>query len=107
MRLLSRSVSGPPPKICATCGRSLAPSEVYYRFTLVLEGEQDVLSPSPARGSPGDELAALLKRLGSGSESAEELEQQVHWQHQGLVCAACRAVVMRTLSSPPEFAGPH
>ena len=100
-------MSGPPPKSCATCGRRIAPSEVYYRFTLVLEGEQDVLGTAPSGQDPGDELAALLERLEQGPESPQEWEEQVHWQRSGVVCAACRAVVMRTLASPPELAGPH
>lgn len=100
-------MSSPPPKSCATCGRGIAPSEVYYRFTLVLEGEQDVLGASSPQEGSGDELAALLERLEQGPESPEEWEAQVHWQHRGVLCAACRAVVMRTLSSPSELAGPH
>jgi hypothetical protein len=79
---------------------------VYYRFTLVLEGEQDVLGPSGA-GATQDDLAALLKQLEQGNESAQELEDQVHWERNGVVCSACRAVVVRALAAPPEVAGPH
>ena len=107
MRLLSRPVSVPPPRTCALCGQRLAPGAVYYRFTLVLEAEQDVLDPSPSQESTEDALATLLERLETGPESAQALEEQVHWRRGGVVCATCRTVVMRTLSSPPESAGPH
>ncbi|WNG47482.1 hypothetical protein F0U60_27710 [Archangium minus] len=99
-------MSGPRPKTCAACGRGIAPNAVYYRFTLVLEGEQDVLGPSGGKSSE-DELAALMKQLEEGSESPQELEDQVHWERSGVVCAACRSVVVRTLSAPPEPAKPH
>ncbi|PTL85842.1 hypothetical protein [Vitiosangium sp. GDMCC 1.1324] len=99
-------MSGPRPKTCDSCGRGIAPSEVYYRFTLVLEGEQDVLGSSAGEGST-DELAALLKQLEQGPESPQEWEDQVHWERSGVVCTACRSVVVRTLSAPPDPAGPH
>ena len=79
---------------------------MYYRFTLILEGEQDVLGPSGA-GPSQDDLATILKQLEQGDESAQELEDQVHWERSGVVCSACRSVVVRTLSAPPEAAGPH
>jgi hypothetical protein len=102
-------VSGPRPKACAACGRVIAPGELYYRFTLVLEGEQDVIGTASREGDTGaeDELATLLKRLEDGPESPQELEEQVHWERGGSVCGACRAVVVRTLSPPPDVAGPH
>ena len=102
-------MSGPAPKTCATCERPIASREVYYRFTLVLEGEQDVLNPSLPGGDPDaeEELTALLKRLEAGPESPQEWEEQVHWKRDGVVCSACRTVVMRTLSTPPEAGGPH
>ncbi|MFL5352750.1 hypothetical protein [Archangium sp.] len=99
-------MSGPRVKTCAACARGIAPSEVYYRFTLILEGEQDVLGPSGA-GATQDDLATILKQLEQGDESAQELEDQVHWERSGVVCSACRSVVVRTLSAPPEAAGPH
>lgn len=101
---------GPRPKTCAACGRNIPPEALYYRFTLTLQGEQDVIGPSPAPGAHGgeDELAALLKRLAEGPDSAQEWEEQVHWERQGTVCGACREVVVRTLSAPPEPPrGPH
>ncbi|ATB39589.1 hypothetical protein CYFUS_005034 [Cystobacter fuscus] len=100
---------GPRSKTCAACGRVIAPVELYYRFTLVLEGEQDVIGTAARPGTPDaeDELATLLKRLENGSESPQELEEQVHWERGGSVCGACRAVVVRTLSAPPDVAGPH
>jgi hypothetical protein len=99
---------GPRQKTCATCGRGIAASELYYRFTLVLQGEQDVLDV-PGRGPAEDELASLLKQLETGPESPQELEEQVHWEHSGVVCTACRSAVVRTLA-PPSGAGligPH
>jgi hypothetical protein len=99
-------VSGPRPKTCATCGRGIAANEAYYRFTLVLEGEQDVLGPAGG-GAGEDELATLLKQIEESPESPQELEDQVHWEHAGVVCTACRSVVVRTLSSPPDTVGPH
>jgi hypothetical protein len=56
-------MTAPRPKTCAACGRGLAAREVYYRFKLVLEGEQDVLDASG--GGEGDDLAALVKQLES------------------------------------------
>jgi hypothetical protein len=103
-------MSGPRPRTCAVCGRVISPVELYYRFTLVLEGEQDVIGTAASRpGAPNaeDELATLLRRLEDGSESSEELEAQVHWERDGSVCGACRAVVVRTLSAPPDVAEPH
>jgi len=99
-------MSGPRPKTCAACGNGIAASEVYYRFSLVLQGEQDVLGPTGG-GSTEDELASLVKQLEEGQESAQELEEQVHWERSGVVCSACRSLVVRTLSAPPEAAGPH
>ncbi len=100
------TVSGPRPKTCAACGRGIAPSEVYYRFTLVLQGEQDVIGSSGG-GSSEDELSMVLKHLEEGPESPQEWEDQVHWERSGVVCAACRSVVIRTLSAPPGTDGPH
>jgi hypothetical protein len=92
--------------MCTTCGRGIAASEVYYRFTLVLEGEQDVLD-TPRGGAGSDELSTLLEQLEASPESSQALEDQVHWERAGVVCAACRSVVMRTLAPPSEPAGPH
>jgi hypothetical protein len=99
-------VTGPRPKTCATCERGIPANDPYYRFTLVLQGEQDVLDTPPGGGS-GDELASLLKRLEEAPESPQELEEQVHWERSGVVCSACRSVVVRTLSAPPDTVGPH
>ena len=68
-----------------------------------------MLAPRVPESAPDteDALAALLRRLEQGSESAQELEEQVHWERSGCVCPACRAVVVRTLSVPPDPAGPH
>ena len=104
--LVSSLVAGPPPKTCDACGRQIAPSELYYRFTLVLQGEQDVLDTSGGREA-GDELASLLRQLEAGPEDPREWEEQIHWEHKGIVCSACRSVVMRTLAQPPKDAGPH
>ncbi|MFL5346221.1 MAG: hypothetical protein ACJ8AT_15635 [Hyalangium sp.] len=99
-------MSGPSPKTCTACGRQLAPSELYYRFTLVLEGEQDVLDTSGSKGA-GDELASILRQLEAGPEDPREWEEQIHWEHKGVICSACRSVVMRTLARPPRDTGPH
>jgi hypothetical protein len=81
---------------------------VYYRFKLVLEGEQDVLdTPQASGGGQEEDLDALVRRLEEGPEDARELEEQVHWERAGVVCAACRAVVVRMLAPPSEDAGPH
>lgn len=97
---------GPPPKSCAACGRPIAASEVYYRFTLVLQGEQDVLDAPGSRGTD-DELASLLRQLEEGPEEPREWEEQVHWERAGVICGACRSVVVRTLTPPSGEAGPH
>jgi hypothetical protein len=102
---MSLLVAGPSPKTCAACGRLIAPSEVYYRFTLVLQGEQDVLDAS-GKGT-GDELATVLRQLEAGPEDPREWEEQVHWERTGVICTACRSVVTRTLHQPPGNEGPH
>lgn len=96
-------MTGPRQKTCATCGRGLAASELYYRFTLVLQGEQDVLDVQ-GQATAEDELSSLLERLEAGPESPQEWEEQVHWECEGVVCAVCRSVVMRTLA-PPSSGG--
>jgi hypothetical protein len=102
---VSLLVTGPSPKTCAACGRHIAPSELYYRFTLVLQGEQDVLGTS-GRGTR-DELASVLRQLEQGPQDPREWEEQVHWERKGVICTACRSVVMRTLTLPPSSEGPH
>ncbi|MFP2911575.1 hypothetical protein ACLESD_42420 [Pyxidicoccus sp. 3LFB2] len=99
------TTAGPRPKTCVACGRGIAARDVYYRFKLVLEGEQDVLDASG--GGEGDDLAALVKQLEEGPEDPQELEEQVHWERTGVVCTACRSVVVRTLAPPLKPAGPH
>jgi hypothetical protein len=80
---------------------------VYYRFSLVLQGEQDAIdTPGGGTGSE-EELALLLKQLEESPESPQEMEEQVHWERSGVVCGACRSLVVRTLTPKPEAAGPH
>ncbi len=98
-------MAGPAPKTCAACERLIPPSELYYRFTLVLQGEQDVLD-APG-GGKGENLASLLEQLEQSPKDPRELEEQVHWERKGVICAMCRAVVLRTLASPSTSAGPH
>ena len=98
-------MAGPSPKTCVACGRQIASSELYYRFTLVLQGEQDVLDAS-GRGTR-DELASILQQLEAGPEDPREWEEQIHWEHKGVICGACRSVVMRTLARPSRDTGPH
>ncbi len=101
-------MTGPGARSCAACGRAIDAREVYYRFKLVLEGEQDVLDTSQASGGGQEEdLDALVRRLEEGPEDARELEEQVHWERAGVVCATCRAVVVRMLAPPAGDAGPH
>ncbi|MFP2924128.1 hypothetical protein ACLESO_02705 [Pyxidicoccus sp. 3LG] len=101
-------MAGATPRTCAACERVIDAREVYYRFRLVLEGEQDVLEPSDGGpGAAGDELAALVRRLEEGPEDPRELEEQVHWERTGVVCAGCRSVVVRMLAPAPVAAGPH
>ena len=99
-------MTGPAPKSCATCGRGIAPSEVYYRFSLVLQVEQDMIGTLAGGGSE-EELAAVMKQLEESPESPQELEEQVHWERAGVVCTACRALVVRTLTPKPAAVGPH
>ncbi|MCY1031460.1 hypothetical protein OV207_08335 [Corallococcus sp. BB11-1] len=99
---------GERPRTCAACQRVLAAHEVYFRFSLVLEGEQDVLdAPDEADGGHGDALAELVQRLEAGPEDADELEAQVHWERSGVACSECRAVAVRMLTPASENAGPH
>jgi hypothetical protein len=96
---------GPAAKTCTACGRPIAPSELYYRFTLVLQGEQDVLDTG--QGGAGDELASILQQLEQGPDDPREWEEQVHWERTGVICTACRAVVMRTLAATAGEPEPH
>jgi hypothetical protein len=101
-------MTGPGARSCAACGSAIAAHEVYYRFKLVLEGEQDVLdTPHAGGGGQEEDLDALVRRLEEGTEDARELEEQVHWERAGVVCAACRRVVVRMLAPPSGDAGPH
>ena len=79
---------------------------MYYRFHLVLQGEQDLVDAAPD-DDEGESLEALVERLARAPEDPRELEEQVHWERSGVVCGACRAVVVRTLTPPVEGAGPH
>jgi hypothetical protein len=80
---------------------------VYYRFTLVLQGEQDVLAPSGSGGT-GEELASILRQLEEGPQDGREWDEQVHWERAGVICRACRTVVTRTLAPPSsDEGGPH
>ncbi len=99
-------MTGPAPRACATCGRGITPSEVYYRFSLVLQVEQDMIGTLGGGGSE-EELDAVMKQLEESPESPQELEEQVHWERAGVVCTACRALVVRTLTPKPAAAGPH
>ncbi len=55
----------------------------------------------------GDELATLMQQLEQGPEDPREWEEQIHWERKGVICSACRSVVMRTLDRPPGDDGPH
>ncbi|AKF86539.1 hypothetical protein SAMN05443572_106459 [Myxococcus fulvus] len=101
-------MTGPRLRRCATCGRALNPREVYYRFKLVLEGEQDVLeSAESSEDGEQDALAALVRRLEEGPEDARELEDQVHWERAGVVCGGCRAVAVRMLDESTDSTRSH
>jgi xanthine/CO dehydrogenase XdhC/CoxF family maturation factor len=79
---------------------------VYYRFSLVLQVEQDMIGTLAGGGSE-EEFAAVMKQLEESPESPQELEEQVHWERAGVVCTACRALVVRTLTPKPAAVGPH
>lgn len=101
-------MTGPQAKTCATCGRVIAAHAVYYRFSLVLEGEQDLLDPSDdLERNPAEVLAEMVRRLDEGSADPGELEAQVHWERTGVVCSQCRSVAVRMLSTPTNDSGPH
>lgn len=101
-------MAGPQAKTCATCGRVIAAHAVYYRFSLVLEGEQDLLDPSDdLEGNSAEALAEIVRRLDEGSADPGELEAQVHWERTGVVCSECRSVAVRMLSTPTDDSGPH
>jgi hypothetical protein len=75
----------PGPRTCAHCERPIAPTETWYRFALVLQGEAEVLDPTGAADEPEDLLAQLE------AFDPAELEAQVHEEQSGVLCAACRA----------------
>ena len=76
----------PGPRTCAHCERPIAPTETWYRFALVLQGEAEVLDPTPGAADEPEDLLAQLEALDSA-----ELEAQVHEEQSGVLCAACRA----------------
>ena len=89
-------------RACASCVRVLEPDELYYRFAIALEGEQDVVDPT---GAPaGDELKAALAQLEAGD--ATQWEDQVHWERSGVICPACREQLV-ALVGGGSAAGPH
>jgi hypothetical protein len=55
----------------------------------------------------GDELSAVLRQLEEGPQDPREWEEQVHWESQGVICTACRSVVIRALTLPSGNEGPH
>ena len=52
-------------------------------------------------------VSVLIRQLEEGPEDPREWEEQVHWERAGVICTACRSVVMRMLARPSEDAGPH
>ncbi|RKH41757.1 hypothetical protein D7Y23_32445 [Corallococcus sp. AB050B] len=101
-------MTGPPAKTCATCGRVIAAHAVYYRFSLVLEGEQDLLDPADdLEGNPAEALAEIVRRLDEGAAEPGELEAQVHWERSGVVCSQCRSVAVRMLNTATVDPEPH
>ena len=89
---------------CASCERTLEPGELYYRFAVALEGEQDVVDPTGADAR--DELKAVLSELEHGPDDASGWEDQVHWERSGVVCPACRERLV-ALVGGGSSAGPH
>jgi len=70
---------------CASCERAIEPADLYYRFALAIEGEQDVID------TPGVELKEALAQLEAGPEDPTHWEEQVHLERSGVICAGCRA----------------
>ena len=77
-----------PGRQCASCEQPIAPGDPYYRFAIAIEGEQDVID-STGQGAR-DELKAALKQLEDGPDDPTYWDEQVHFEHSGVVCAACR-----------------
>ncbi|MDX2013047.1 MAG: hypothetical protein SFW67_22830 [Myxococcaceae bacterium] len=75
----------PSLRTCAHCERTIEPTETWYRFVLVLQGEAEVLDPRGAADEPED-LLAQLEAL-----DPVELEAQVHEEQSGVLCTACRS----------------
>lgn len=93
-----------PTRQCASCERALEPGELYYRFAVALEGEQDVVDRTGADAR--DELKAVLTELEHGPDDPSGWEDQVHWERSGVVCPSCRerlVALVGSVSSP----GPH
>ena len=89
---------------CASCERALEPGELYYRFAIALEGEQDVVDATG--GDARDELKAALSELEHGPDDPTGWEDQVHWERSGVVCPACRERLVALVGGAPT-AGPH
>ena len=89
-------------RTCASCQRVIEPGELYYRFAVALEGEQDVVDPTG--GDASDELKAVLSQVESGDPS--QWEDQVHWERSGVVCPACRERLVSLVGGGSRV-GPH
>lgn len=88
---------------CSVCQRSLAQGELYYRFAIALEGEQDVVDTTG--GDAAAELEAAVEALERGPEDPAHWEEQVHWERSGVVCPACRKRLVRLVGG--ETAAVH
>ena len=93
-----------PRRQCASCERALEPGELYYRFAVALEGEQDVVDLTGADAR--DELKSVLSELERGPDDASSWEDQVHWERSGVVCPRCRERLV-ALVGGGSSAGPH
>lgn len=78
---------------CAACERALAPGELYYRFAIALEGEQDVVDTTGADAAA--ELEEAVEALERGPDDPTHWEEQVHWERSGVLCPACRERLVR------------
>ena len=76
----------PPARTCTACGCTLAPTDVYHRFRLVIEAEQDLSALWDTGASVHDLLARMREE-----RTWERYEDDVHWETAGELCGACRA----------------
>lgn len=82
---------------CCRCKLEIPPGGFFYRVKLsAVSGYDGVIDPD----QPTDVSAALKEIAG---KSAEELEREVYFEHEVILCGACRKRVLETFCKYGEI----